>query len=80
MRSHRHSVVSPVEPRVVPREELELRGRIRAEYVEMPGLQLTLLQASRLFGADEGRCAGALGALARDGFLARRGNVYVRAR
>lgn len=31
----------------------ELLRRIRAEYLEMPGLRLTAPQAQRLFGLDE---------------------------
>ena len=34
----------------------ELVGRIRAEFLEMPGLRLTVTQASRLWGLDEGAC------------------------
>ena len=31
----------------------ELLGRIRGEYLEMPGLKLTLAQAQRLWGLDQ---------------------------
>jgi DNA-binding Lrp family transcriptional regulator len=30
--------------------------RVRAEFEEMPGLTLTMTQASRLFGLDEPEC------------------------
>jgi hypothetical protein len=30
--------------------------RVKAEYVEMPGLCLTLAQASRLFGVERQTC------------------------
>ena len=30
--------------------------RVRAEFVEMPGLTLTVRQASRLFGLDQDMC------------------------
>jgi hypothetical protein len=47
----------------------ELLARIRAEYVEMPGLRLTLLQARRLWGLDVLTCASALACLESAGFL-----------
>jgi hypothetical protein len=31
-------------------------NRVRAEFVEMPGLTLTVRQASRLFGLDQDVC------------------------
>lgn len=34
--------------------------RIRAEYLEMPGLRLSLEQARRLWGLDEDTCATSL--------------------
>ena len=75
------AVVTPIDPRALgSREEFELRGRIRAEYVDMPGMNLTLNQASRLFGAEPVACARALDALVRDGFLACRGRTYLRSR
>jgi len=43
--------------------------RIRAEFLEMPGLRLTVTQAARLFGASEEVCAGILSALSGEGFL-----------
>ncbi len=33
-----------------------LTDRVRAEFVEMPGLTLTVRQASRLFGLDQDLC------------------------
>jgi len=45
--------------------------RIRAEYLEMPGLSLTERQARRLWGLDETRCRAVLGALVDARFLAR---------
>jgi len=47
-----------------------LLARIRAEFSEMPGLRLTLLQARRLFGLDIVTCSSALAALQASGFLA----------
>ena len=39
------------------------RARVYGEYVEMPGLQLTLGQAQRLFGLGESECTLILEAL-----------------
>jgi hypothetical protein len=44
-------------------------ARIRKEYVEMPGLALTLPQAARLWGLSEHRSALLLSMLAETGFL-----------
>jgi hypothetical protein len=57
----------------------DLSSLIRAEYREMPGLNLTLPQAIRLWTADPGTCAETLDALVRKGFLRRVGGRYVRA-
>ena len=43
--------------------------RIRGEYLEMPGLRLTLAQATRLFSLDALTCDVALRTLVEDGFL-----------
>ena len=43
--------------------------RIRGEYLEMPGLRLTLAQATRLFSLDALTCDVALRVLVEDGFL-----------
>lgn len=43
--------------------------RIRGEYLEMPGLRLTLTQAARLWQMDTATCASALMRLVADGFL-----------
>ncbi len=45
--------------------------RIRGEYLEMPGLSLTLPQAQRLWGLDQGFCHDLLNALVAAGFLVR---------
>jgi hypothetical protein len=34
----------------------EVLGRVRAEFMEMPGLQLTVRQAQCLFGLDANTC------------------------
>jgi hypothetical protein len=46
-----------------------LLTRIRAEYLEMPGLRLTLGQAQRLCGIERALCARLLDALVADRFL-----------
>ena len=61
-------------------EDGDLRARIHAEYSEMPGLKLTLAQASRLFNLEPGRCATALGALVSVGVLWTDGRAFLRAR
>lgn len=58
--------------------ELTLQ-RICGEYLEMPGLRLTLKQAQRLWGLDEETCARSLEFLVESRFLARTGrDSYVR--
>jgi hypothetical protein len=53
--------------------------RICGEYREMPGLQLTLGQAQRLWGLDEETCARSLDFLVERGFLVRTSRgVYAR--
>jgi hypothetical protein len=48
-----------------------LLARIRSEYLEMPGLRLSVLQARRLWGIDIVTCSAALAALESAGFLSR---------
>lgn len=43
--------------------------RIRGEFLEMPGLRLTLRQAMRLWNLDAATCEVALGLLVRHKFL-----------
>jgi hypothetical protein len=43
--------------------------RIYSEYIEMPGLRLTCVQAQRLWGLDADTCATALRVLVDAGFL-----------
>jgi hypothetical protein len=53
--------------------------RICAEYLEMPGLQLTVEQAQRLWGLDKETCERALEFLLETRFLVRtRRNLYAR--
>ena len=42
---------------------------VKAEYLEMPGLCLTLSQAQRLWNLDRATCVGVLGHLVESGFL-----------
>lgn len=59
--------------------DLALLGRVRGEYLEMPGLQLTVAQACRLWNADVAAVSGVLDALVAAAFLRRSGPRYVRA-
>jgi hypothetical protein len=55
-----------------------LTARIRAEFLEMPGLKLTLPQARRLWNVDEASCQQALATLAAEDFLYQtRSGAYV---
>lgn len=46
-----------------------LRARVRAEFLEMPGLNLTARQARRLLGLEAPTCDTLLGELVQTGFL-----------
>ena len=51
--------------------------RIAAEFREMPGLVLSIPQASRLLGVDRPACERILASLVRDGLLRKRsGGTY----
>lgn len=56
-----------------------LETRIRAEFAEMPGLKLTLPQASRLFNVERVRCERILIGLVMDGELLNSGDSFLRA-
>jgi hypothetical protein len=45
--------------------------RVRAEFIEMPGLKLTLTQAQRLWGLDRPTCERVIEKLTASGFLVR---------
>jgi hypothetical protein len=49
----------------------ELTRRVQAEYAEMPGLSVTLVQAERLLAADQATCARVFKALIKRGVLRR---------
>jgi hypothetical protein len=48
----------------------EMRERIRADFVRLPGLKLTLEQATRLWGLERTTCHQLLESLVAAGFLA----------
>ena len=58
--------------------DVALQRRIYAEFSEMPGLKLTLPQASRLFGVDRPRCEDVLGSLVEVGALVVVRGTFVR--
>jgi DNA-binding IclR family transcriptional regulator len=49
-------------------------ARVRAHYLEMPGLSLTFAQARRLLGLDDSVCGDVLATLVQDGFLKQTGD------
>lgn len=55
----------------IPSEERPLLERMRAEWIEMPGMRLTAAQAARLWALDCTVCERALAALVLSGFLIR---------
>lgn len=56
-----------------------LQWRIRGEYLEMPGLRLSLDQATRLWALDRAACGNLLDALVGANFLQRdRNGRYMR--
>jgi hypothetical protein len=54
----------------------ELARRVRGEFMEMPGLCLSLPQAQRLWGLDAPRCQAVLDALVERGVLSRTRRMY----
>ena len=50
----------------------QLLHRIKAEYMEMPGLRLTAAQAGRLWGLDSAACRDLLERLIAERFLQQR--------
>ena len=59
--------------------DINLLARVYGEYLEMPGLQLTLAQASRLWNLKPATRAHVLESLVDASFLRRTGDRYVRA-
>ncbi len=60
-------------------DEHDLCLRVLSEYREMPGLNLTLPQAARLFSLDRSHCAHVLNALVKRGSLVTNGLGFTRA-
>lgn len=56
-----------------------LEARCRREFVEMPGLHLTLPQAARLLSLEPALCKGLLDELVERGFLCCADGTYSRA-
>jgi len=57
-----------------------LLSRLRAEYLEMPGLRLTLEQAQRLFGVERTLCRMVLDLLVEERFVCLKSDgLYARA-
>ena len=59
--------------------DINLLARVYGEYIEMPGLQLTLRQASRLWNMTADTSEHVLERLVTASFLRRSGDRYVRA-
>src|SRR5687767_6105627 len=69
----RDAMNNPVAPQIVQ--------RIRAEYIEMPGLTLRPEQVQRLCGVDSTLCESILKVLVESGFLSKRADgAYARYR
>ena len=62
-----------------PVDDHVLHVRVRAEFMEMPGLKLTIPQAARLFALDARRCEQVLDRLVVHGVLAVAGGTFMRA-
>ena len=64
---------------VAAEQSLDVLRRVKGEYLEMPGLRLTIAQAQRLWGLDRAVCDALLGALVEAKFLFRtRDGAFVR--
>ena len=71
--THHEARIDPSE--TMPSERV-LCQRIQSEYQEMPGLRLTVAQASRLFNLQVSRCSEVLEALVREGVLWTNGREF----
>jgi hypothetical protein len=56
----------------------ETRARVRADYLELPGLKLTAVQAARLWAIDQAIAVDVLDELVASGFLCYSGGQYAR--
>jgi hypothetical protein len=72
------ALINPAPAATTRADDIALQLRIRAEFAEMPGLKLTLPQASRLFHVESVRCQRLLGALVATGILKVSGDTFVR--
>jgi hypothetical protein len=61
---------------VTSRERSNLEIRLRAEFAEMPGMKLTLPQASRFFNLEPEQCEGVMRELVRQGELSTDGRAF----
>lgn len=69
----------PAKAALPPEDFASVAQRVRAEYMEMPGLSLTRDQAQCLWGIDQSLCDRLLAYLVDTGFLARTSHAtYVR--
>ena len=60
-------------------EFVTLVNRVRAEFIEMPGLRLTVRQATRLLGIEPALCQSVVDSLVASAFLRRGpGGTFVR--
>jgi hypothetical protein len=60
-------------------EFVSLVNRVRAEFIEMPGLRLTIRQATKLLGIEQALCQSVVDALVASAFLRRTpGGTFVR--
>lgn len=55
----------------------DLNAMVRAEYLEMPGLCLTVAQAARLWNVGRDECLQTLESLTKAGFLSRSKDQYL---
>jgi hypothetical protein len=69
------SSTAPARPEL--HTDYPLQARIRAEYREMPGMRLTLVQAARLFNLAPAHCRRVLEALVADGTLWTNGREFL---
>ena len=50
-------------------QQCAIANRVRGEFLEMPGLQLTMAQAARLWGMDQAACRAVIDSLIEAAFL-----------
>jgi hypothetical protein len=73
------TVLTPAATTEATLPDARLLSLVCGEFLEMPGLQLTLAQACRLWNLDSATGAAALETLVNGGFLRRSGACYLRA-